>query len=126
MSSCKELPLDDMAAITAIPIENYSDDTYSYILSPTIVPADFNPIIDENTIVIGGVRTSDGALISIVHSTGSVKDSESNSVAGRLHTVSVECEVDDRDADTWALLQTLYWLVLRHVRRWLITARIAC
>ena len=38
---------------------------------------------------------------------GKAKDDENDSVAGRLHTVTVTCEADDRDSDVWNHLLTL-------------------
>ena len=39
--------------------------------------------------------------------TGKAKDDESDSVAGRMHTVTVTCEVDDREFEVWDHLLTL-------------------
>ena len=51
--------------------------------------------------------TPGGTLIPIMRKSGKAKDDESDSVAGRLHTVTVTCEADDRDSDVWNDLLTL-------------------
>lgn len=50
---------------------------------------------------------ADSVLIPIMPRTGKAKDDESDSVAGRLHDVTVTCEVDDRDSNVWGRLLTL-------------------
>lgn len=50
---------------------------------------------------------ADSVLIPIMPRTGKAKDDESDSVAGRLHDVTVTCEVDDRDSNVWGHLLTL-------------------
>lgn len=102
--SCKEYQLDDLMAITAVPIANISaSDTASPVnkLTPTV--AAFTPAM-TGAITIG---MQAGADIPIMRDTGKAKDDESDSVAGRLHTVTVQCEVDDRDGAVWAPLLTL-------------------
>jgi len=105
INSCKEFALSDVAAIVAIPVANYTPDG-SITISPTIASTSFEPTLDTSVITIG-IAAEVGSLIPIKHATGKVKDSEQLSVAGRLHTVSVDCEVDDRDGDVWTLLQAL-------------------
>jgi len=102
--SCKEYQLDDLMAITAVPIANISaSDPASPVnkLTPTL--AAFTPTT-TGAITIG---MQAGADIPIMRDSGKAKDDESDSVAGRLHTVSVSCEVDDRDGAVWAPLLTL-------------------
>ena len=102
--SCKEYQLDDLMAITAVPIANISaSDTASPVnkLTPTV--AAFTPAMN-GAITIG---MQAGADIPIMRDSGKAKDDESDSVAGRLHTVTVQCEVDDRDGAVWAPLLTL-------------------
>ena len=106
MNNCSEFVLDDVMAITAIRISAYTD--IRTMLSPVIPSSDFFPVIDQTAIVVGVMPAiSGGQLVPIIHSTGKVKDSESDNVAGRQHTVTVECSVDDRDSDAWSILQTL-------------------
>ena len=110
MTNCKEFVLDDLMAITAIPVSDISagdPDSPVNRLTPTIPGEYFNPTMD-NAIVIGRQpATTDGVLIPIKRMSGKAKDDVSDSVAGRLHTVSVSCEVDDRDAEVWNHLLTL-------------------
>jgi len=110
MTNCKEFVLDDLMAITAIPVSDISagdPDSPVNRLTPTIPAEYFNPTMD-NAIVIGRQpATTDGVLIPIKRMSGKAKDDVSDSVAGRLHTVSVSCEVDDRDAEVWNHLLTL-------------------
>lgn len=97
MNSCKEFLLDDLQAITAIPVEDFSPGTASWQLAPSIGEYYFSPTL-SNAIAIGmQPAETNGALIPIRRLTGKAKDAESDSVAGRLHTVSVSCEVDTRD-----------------------------
>jgi hypothetical protein len=57
----------------------------------------------ENAIVIGRqAETAAGVLVPIQRNTGKAKDDTSDSVAGRLHTVTVNCEVDERGGEIWA------------------------
>jgi len=97
MNNCKEFALDDLMAITAIPVAGFSPDAASWQLTPTIRAAAFSPTL-TGAIVIGlQPATAGGKLVPIVRATGKAKDSEADGVAGRSHTVSVSCEVDDRD-----------------------------
>lgn len=109
-STCKEFDLDDVMAITAIPIENISAGDPSSVsnqLTPTIASTRFNPSMAD-AITIGVQPASPGGmLIPIIHTTGKAKDDESDSVAGRMHTVNVTCRVDDRDSETWDYLLRL-------------------
>ena len=105
MISCKEFALDDLCAITVIPTGKYTPVGMT-VLSPTIAEEDFNPTIDGDTTVIGSSAPV-GSLIPIKSSTGKAKDTETDNVAGRVHTVTVNCEVDDRDSGVWNLLQRI-------------------
>ncbi len=105
MINCKEFALDDLRAVTAIPLAKYTP-SGTAILSPTIANESFNPTIDSYAIVIASTA-SVGSLIPIKTSTCKAKDTEADSVAGRLHTVSVDCEVDGRDSSIWPLLLQL-------------------
>lgn len=108
--SCKEFVLDDVMAITAIPIINIPASAIgspANRLTPTIAMAGFTPSLN-NAITIGSQPAlPGGALIPIRRLTGKAKDEESDSVAGRLHTVTVTCQVDDREGETWNDLLTL-------------------
>lgn len=110
MANCKEYFLDDVMAITAIPIEDISaSDPGSVVnnLTPLIPSSSFNPTLTHAVTIGLQPVVSGGTLIPIRRKTGKAKDDESNSVAGVLHTVSVNCEVDDRDADVWTYLLQL-------------------
>lgn len=110
MNNCKEFILDDLMAITAIPVENISaSEVASPVnkLTPTIAKTEFVPSLTEAIVIGLQPATTGGALIPIRKRTGKAKDDESDSVAGRLHTVSVSCEVDDRDSSVWNDLLTL-------------------
>ena len=105
MSNCKEFLLDDLMAITAIPVSDIpAGDVDSPVnkLTPTIADDDFNPTLD-NAIVIGRqAATAGGVLVPIKRLSGKAKDDTQDSVAGRLHTVTVNCEVDERGGELWA------------------------
>lgn len=109
ISTCKEFVLDDVMAITAIPIANIPT---SGITSPVnnltpVIRGSFSPSL-SNAITIGLQPAVAGSiLIPIKRFTGKAKDDESDSVAGRLHTVTVTCEVDDRDFEVWNHLLSL-------------------
>lgn len=109
-ANCQEYLLDDVMAICAIPIANIplSDpSSVANCLGPTIRKADFVPSYD-GAITIGlQPAVSGGKLIPIRRTTGKAKDDTSDSVAGRLHTVTVTCDVDDRDGAVWADLLML-------------------
>lgn len=97
-------------AITAIPVSDISAsdiDSPLNRLTPTIPAEEFNPTLD-NAIVIGRQpATDEGVLVPIERSTGKAKDDTSDSVAGRLHTVSVNCEVDERGGEIWEPIATM-------------------
>ena len=100
MNSCKEFVLDDLMAICAIPVANIpagSPDSPANSLSPTIAANGFSPSLTGAVVIGQAPATEGGALVPIRKHTGKAKDDESDSVAGRLHTVTVTCEVDDRD-----------------------------
>ena len=105
--SCKEFNLDDLLAITAIPVTDYSLGTYDWQLKPTIKNTAFSPSL-TNAIAIGiKPATAGGKLIPIMRASGKAKDSEDDSVAGRKHSVSVSCEADDRESAVWNYLFSL-------------------
>ena len=110
MTNCKEFMLDDLMAITAIPVDDIpAGDVDSPVnkLTPTIADDDFYPTLD-NAIVIGRqAATDDGMLIPIKRLTGKVKDDTQDSVAGRLHTVTVSCEIDERGGEIWEPVATM-------------------
>lgn len=107
MNNCSEFVLDDLMAICAIPVRDFNPGTASWQLKPTIPAGNFYPTL-TNAIVIGlQPATEGGRLVPIMRSTGKAKDDESDSVAGRLHTVTVNCDADDRDGSVWAYLLAL-------------------
>ena len=110
MINCSEYLLDDVMAITAIPVEDIPASNPSSVancLEPTIAGTGFNPTLTHAITIGMQPATAGGVLIPIKRMTGKAKDSESDSVAGRLHTVTVSCEVDDRDPDAWTYLLAL-------------------
>ena len=110
MNNCKEFLLDDLTAITAIPVSDIpmgSPSSPANSLTPTISAAGFSPTL-THAITIGlQAAAAGGTLIPIRRNTGKAKDDEQDTVAGRLHTVTVSCEVDDRDGTIWNHLLTL-------------------
>lgn len=107
MNTCNEFLLDDLMAVTAIPVTDYVLGTQPWQVKKTIPVTQFTPTL-TNAIVIGQQpAVTGGVLIPIKRNTGKAKDSEGDSVAGRLHTVSVTCEADDRDPSLWEHLQKL-------------------
>ena len=110
MTNCKEFMLDDLMAITAIPVANISTSdpaSPANSVGPTIIKSGFNPSFTGAIVVGLQPVTVGGALVPIRKHTGKAKDDEGDSVAGRLHTVTVNCEVDDRDGAVWAYLLAL-------------------
>ena len=107
MNNCKEFLLDDVMTIVAIPLEDLELGTSSWQLTPTIIEDEYYPSL-YNAITIGQQpATAGGILIPIRRLTGKAKDEETDNVAGRLHTVTVTCDIDDRDHETWTHLRTL-------------------
>lgn len=107
MTTCKEFVLDDVMAITAIPVADFAPGTAAWQLTPTIAKTGFSPSL-FGSITIGLQPAAAGRpLIPIIRTTGKAKDDEGDSVAGRLHTVTVTCQVDDRDSSIWNNLLTL-------------------
>lgn len=100
MSTCKEFTLDDMLAVTAIPVSDFNPGISPWQLKPTISDNDFSPTLTHSITIGQKPAVSGGMLIPIKRGTGKAKDSESDNVAGRLHTVKVTCDVDDRDTST--------------------------
>lgn len=107
MTNCKEFVLDDVMAITAIPFDNINLGITPWQLTPTIQEEDFSPSLDDAITIGVQPATVGGRLIPIIRSTGKVKDDESDSVAGRIHNVTVTCEVDSRDSEIWDNLLVL-------------------
>lgn len=107
MRICQEYDRDEVLTITAIPVADYSLGTHAWQVEPLIPNTQFSPPL-TNAIVIGlQPAVAGGKLIPIKRNTGSAKDSEDDSVAGRKHSVSVDCEADDRDPETWNTLLKL-------------------
>jgi hypothetical protein len=109
MSNCKEYMLDDLMAITAIPVSDIAaGDVSSPVnkLTPTLEEDEFGPSLD-NAIVIGLMGGGGAVLVPIKRLSGKVKDDVQDSVAGRGHTVTVTCEVDERGGELWAPVPTL-------------------
>lgn len=107
MTNCKEYVLDDLMAVTAIPVSDFSPGFAAWQLTPTIPSAGFSPTLTRAIVIGQKPAVAGGALIPIVKLTGKAKDDETDSVAGRLHKVAVTCQVDDRDGGVWADLLTL-------------------
>lgn len=111
MPNCKEFILDDVMAITAIPLANISASSITSPvnqLSPTLPSSTIVPSMLSSSITIGlQPAVLGGTLIPIMRKSGKAKDDENDSVAGRLHTVTVTCEADDRDSDVWNHLLAL-------------------
>lgn len=96
--SCQEFDLDDLLAVTAVPIADYSPGASSWQVKPTIPETGLSPTL-TNAIVIGQKpAVTGGKLIPIIRASGNAKDNEGDSVAGRKHTVTVSCEADDRES----------------------------
>jgi len=97
MRTCREYELDDLLAVTAIPVDDFPLGLQAWQLKPVIPGEAFSPV-KTNAIVIGQQpATPGGMLVPIVRMSGKVKDEEDDAVAGRRHVVTVTCEADDRD-----------------------------
>lgn len=111
MPTCKEFVLDDLFAVTAIPIANIPASAIASPASqvtPTIGKTTIVPSMLSGSITIGQQpAVADGILIPIMRLTGKAKDEESDAIAGRLHTVTVNCQVDERDTSVWSSMLTL-------------------
>ena len=107
MNKCSEYVLDDLMAVTAIPVTDFQPGTAAWQLSPTISSSVFSPSLTTAVTIGLKAATEGGTLIPIMRATGKAKDDTQDSVSGRLHTVKVSCEVDDRDAAVWSDLLTL-------------------
>lgn len=96
MSSCTEFVLDDLLAVTVIPVEDYDPGFADWQLHPVIPSEGFAPST-ANAVVIGNPISTNLPVIPLVRKTGKASDSESDAVADRAHTVKVSCEADCRD-----------------------------
>lgn len=105
MINCKEFTLDDLTAVTAIPVEDYTPGFSAWQLTPTIPSAAFSPTLVRAVTI--GQQAQNGRLVPIRRDSGKAKDDESDKVSGRQHTVSVSCEADDREPAVWSLLLAL-------------------
>ena len=113
MTSCKEFELDDLMAVTAIPVTDFTPGTAAWQLKPVIPAGSFSPQL-ANAIVIGmQPATAGGRLIPIKRFSGKAKDNEADATAGRKHTVTVTCEADDRDLSYDARGETVLDYLLR-------------
>ena len=99
MANCREFALDDLAAIVAIPVWKQCGTGMSVESLAGLVQ-------DEDSIVVGSFVRA-GSLIPILHATGKVSDTVSDTVAGRLHTVTVKCDVDIRNPEVVPFLRRL-------------------
>lgn len=106
MNNCKEYR-GDVAAITAVPFSDIAIGATTWQVTPTINSENFNPTLTEAITIGVKAATPGGYLIPVVRDSSSIKDDENDSVAGRLHTVAVKCDVDDRDSEVWDYLFTL-------------------
>ena len=107
MNKCSEFVLDDLLAVTAIPVNDLQPGTAAWQLQPVIPAGSFSPTLTRAVTIGLAPATAGGPLIPITRSTGKAKDDTSDSVAGRLHTVKVTCQADDREATAWRLLRQL-------------------
>ena len=108
MSDCKELLIGVMT-IAAIPVKDTDDDNIDHLVNQLTPYVDSLPSdILTGAVVFGLAAPSiNTTLVPIVRMTGKAKDDESDSVAGRLHTVTVSCEVDERGGEIWQQQLTL-------------------
>jgi len=97
MPNCKEFFLDDLMAITAIPVTDFNPGFSGWQLQPAIADVDFSPTLTRAITIGQQPVTTGGTLIPIMRGTGKAKDDESDQTAGRLHKVTVNCQTDDRD-----------------------------
>ena len=97
MPNCKEFVLDDLMAITAIPVTDFNPGFSGWQLQPVIAVAAFSPTLTRAITIGQRPATTGGILIPIMRLTGKAKDDESDQTAGRLHKVTVNCQIDDRD-----------------------------
>ena len=107
MPNCKEFVLDDLMAITAIPVTDFNPGFSGWQLQPVIAVAAFSPALTRAITIGQQPATTGGILIPIMRLTGKAKDDESDQTAGRLHKVTVSCQVDDREPSVWTNLLTL-------------------
>lgn len=135
MNGCLEI-FDDMLSVTAIPVAEIPPSYEAWRVCKTVTehgtyntfnaafpPAKRDEVKDEeqqtvdytpkpNGTVTIGPRLDfpygkGGRLIPIIPKSGKAEDGVSDAAAGRLHTVTVVCEVDDRDGTAWADLLVL-------------------
>jgi len=97
MTNCKEFVLDDIMAICAIPVTDFNPGFSGWQLQPVIAVAAFSPTLTRAITIGQQAATTGGILIPIMRLTGKAKDDESDQTAGRLHKVTVNCQIDDRD-----------------------------
>ena len=102
MTRCSEYELDDLTAITAIPVTDYNPGTAAWQLKTTIPASAFSPVLDRSVTIGLRPAAAGASLVPIVRTTGKASDDEGDSVAGRLHTVKASCQADDRDGLVWA------------------------
>ena len=107
MSTCKEFVLDDLMAITAIPVTDFNPGFSGWQLQPVIAVTAFSPTLTRAITIGQQPATTGGTLIPIIRGTGKAKDDESDQTAGRLHKITVKCQIDDREPSVWANLLTL-------------------
>ena len=106
MNNCKEFVLDVMT-IAAIPVKESDDDNTTYIVNQLTPYIDgLTPDLADAT-VFGLAAPEEAYLVPIRRMTGKAKDDETDSVDGRLHTVTASCEVDERGGEIWRQQLTL-------------------
>ncbi len=107
MANCKEFVFDDIMAVTAIPVTAFNPGVAAWQLTPTIPSSSFSPPL-SSSITIGYYPMGAGRpLIPIMSRTAKAKDDENDSIAGRLHTVTITCDADARNVSIWSSLLTI-------------------
>lgn len=107
MTTCNEFALDDVMSVTAIPLADMPIGAETWRLAPVVPSAGFSPDLSHAITIGTRPATAGGTLIPVIRSTGKAKDDESDGVSGRLHSVTVNCDVDDRDGSVWGSLLLL-------------------
>ncbi|MBP5425119.1 MAG: hypothetical protein J6Y33_03485 [Prevotella sp.] len=107
MTNCSEFVLDDLMAVTAIPVDDFIPGFSAWQTGKTIPSGQFSPTLTSSVTIGRQPAVAGGTLIPIIPWTGKARDEESDGVAGRLHTVTVTCQADDRDHAVWERLLAL-------------------
>lgn len=102
---CTEIPLYDVQSIDAVPVADVWISAAAY-LATELRNSDF--VIDPTRLVRIAAQDAGAGIVPLLLTTrGGIRDEESDGVAGRVHTVTLTADVNEKAASSRAALRRL-------------------